>query len=114
MWTRQLAAVATASWKFSKWTSLKTQNCYNFGIHVNICIKMYVLMASCLRTYHLILVKALKLFKMAATESSKSLHVFHASHIVLLSSEVTGAYHHNVGLHVNICMKFCVLIWTVV
>ena len=45
---------------------------------------------------------------MAASENSKSLHVFHASHIVL-SSEETGAYHRNFGLHLNICMIFCVL-----
>ena len=38
----------------------------------------------------------------------KSLHIFHASHIVF-SSEATGAYHHNSGLHVNICMTCCVL-----
>ena len=45
---------------------------------------------------------------MAASENSKSLHVFHTSHIVL-SSEETGAYHRNFGLHLNICMIFCVL-----
>ena len=45
---------------------------------------------------------------MATTENSKSLHVFHASHIVL-SSEATCAYHHNFGLCVNICMILFVL-----
>ena len=45
---------------------------------------------------------------MAATENSKSLHVLHTPHIVL-STEATGAYHHNFGLHVYICMLFCVL-----
>ena len=45
---------------------------------------------------------------MAATENSKSLHVFHASHTVF-SSKTTGAYHHNFGMHVNMCMIFCVL-----
>ena len=33
MWTRELAAIVT---EFSKWPPLKTQNFYNFGIHVNI------------------------------------------------------------------------------
>ena len=62
-----------------------------------------------MRTYHLVLVIApLRIFKMAANENSKSLHVFHVSHIVL-PSEAKCAYHHNFGLHVNICMIFCVL-----
>ena len=34
--------------EFSKWPPLKTQNFYNFVIHVNICIKMCVLMVNCI------------------------------------------------------------------
>ena len=43
MKTRDLAAVVTAILNFSKWPPLKTQNFYNFVIHVNICIKVCVL-----------------------------------------------------------------------
>ena len=51
---------------YSKWSPPKTQNCYNFGLHVNICMKFCVLMASYVinqiienvRTYHLVLVIA--------------------------------------------------------
>ena len=83
---------------------------------MNICIKIFALVTSYVtnhnknvRMHHLVLVIApLRIFKMAATENSKSLHVFHAPHIVL-PIETTGAYHHNFGLHVNICMIFCVL-----
>ena len=41
--TRDLAAVATAILNFQKWPPLKTQNCYNFGLHVNICMTFCVL-----------------------------------------------------------------------
>ena len=83
---------------------------------MNICIKMCVLVTSYVtnhnknvRIHHLILVIAtLRIFKMAATENSKYLHVFHAPHIVL-SIEAIGVYLHNFGLHVNMCMLFYVL-----
>ena len=94
----------------------KHKNCYNFGLHVNICITMCVLVTSYVtnhnknvRMHHLVLVIApLRIFKMATTENSKYLHVFHAPHIVL-SIEAIGVYHHNFGLHVNMCMLFYVL-----
>ena len=35
-----------ASIKKSKWPQPKTQNCYNFGLHVNVCMKLCVEMAS--------------------------------------------------------------------
>ena len=48
MKTRDLAAVVTAILNFQKWPPLKTQNFYNFVIHVNICIQMCVLMVNCI------------------------------------------------------------------
>ena len=55
------------------------------------------------RIHHLVLVIGpLRIFTMAATENSKSLHVFLAPHIVL-SIEATGAYHYNFGLHDILC-----------
>ena len=47
-----------------KWPPPKTQNCYNFGLHFNICMKYCVLMASYVinhsnfMTHHLVLVIA--------------------------------------------------------
>ena len=54
MKTRDLAAVATAILNFQNgrhWPPLKTQNCYNFGLHVNICMEFCVLMASCITNH---------------------------------------------------------------
>ena len=80
---------------------------------MNICMKICLLVTSCVtnhknvRIHHLVLViAAIKNFQNG--RQWKSLHVFHVSHIVL-SSEETGAYHRNFGLHLNICMIFCVL-----
>ena len=54
-------------------------------------------------THRLVLVITTIKYLMATAWKLKSLHVFHASHIVL-SSEATGAYHHNFALNVIFCV----------
>ena len=86
---------------------------------MNICIKMCVLVTSCVtnhnknvRIHHLVLVIApLKNFKMAATENSKYLHVFHAPHI-LLFIEVIGVI--IILVYMWICACYFMCWWLVV
>ena len=91
-----MAAVATAILNFQKWPPLKTQNCYNFGIHVNICMKICVFMASCITNH---------------TKFENILHDYcnslHKKNSKWPPPKTQNCY--NFGLHVNIWVKFCVL-----
>ena len=48
MKTRDLAGAVTAILNFQNGRHWKLKICYNFVIHVNICIKMCVLMVNCI------------------------------------------------------------------
>ena len=82
---------------FSKWPPPKTQNCYNFGLHLNICMKFGVLMAS------------------YVTNDTKCQDISPGScdspHSKFSKWPPLKTYNcHNFGLQVNICMKICLLV----
>ena len=95
MKTRDLVAVATAILNFQNGRH-RTQNCYNFGLHVNICMEFCVLMASCITNH--------TKFKDISPDSCNRLHYYFSK---CPPPKTQNCY--NFGLHVNICMKFGVL-----
>ena len=81
MKTRDLAGAVTAILNFQNGPPTeKTQKNYNFVIHVNICIKMCVLMVNCIPNHTkcvdispAFVIASIKIIKMATTENSKLL-----------------------------------------
>ena len=78
MKTHDLAGAVTAIFNFQNGRHWKLKFVYNFVIHVNICIKMCVLMVNCIPNHIKyvdispdFVIASIKKIKMATTENSK-------------------------------------------
>ena len=91
MKTRLSGCCSDRHFEFSKWSPLKTQNFYNFVIHVNICI-LCVLMINCIPNHT-------KCVDISPNFTMTSINLKN-----YLPPKTPNCY--NFGPHVNICMTF--------